>query len=431
MRDELNIFTHREIDENISDGVAIKDNILVEGMPATASSKVLDGFVAPYDATVVKRLRAGGKVFVGKTNLDEFAMGSSTESSAFGVTKNPWDVSRVPGGSSGGSAAAVAAGLCAVALGSDTGGSIRQPAAFCGVTGLKPTYGTVSRYGLIALASSLDVIGPIARDAKKVEETFELISGRDEMDQTTIEYKYKSDDRSLSELKIALPKELWELEIDDAVKSAANQTVELLRSKGATVETVTMPIIKHALAAYYIIMPAEASSNLARYDGIRFRSSAETKNLLELFIQTRSNGFGPEVKRRVLLGTYVLSHGHYDAYYAKAIAVKRAIDKSYAQVFENYDLIFSPTTPTPAFKIGEKVSDPLEMYKSDLLTVSANLAGVPSLSLPIGFSENVPIGGQFTAKKTADATVISVAKQLQELTEWHTKKPSMWYGEGV
>ncbi len=432
MKDNFHAFLHPEI-EPIAGGkgslrdmsVAIKDNILVKDWPATAASKILEGFTAPYDATVIKRLKDAGATLNGKTNLDEFAMGSSTENSAFGPTKNPWDATRVPGGSSGGSAAAVAAGLCDAALGSDTGGSIRQPAAFCGVTGLKPTYGSVSRYGLIALASSLDVIGPLARSAETCEKVFAAICGQDENDQTTINYNYEPAEIDFSKLKVGLPKELWELEIDSEVKTAANKFVDWLKGKGVTVTEVSLPATAYALPAYYVILPAEASANLARFDGIRYQKSERTSsNLLETYVNTRAN-FGPEVKRRILLGTFALSVGHYDDYYQLAVKVGQQIKKEYADAFKQVDVIVNPTTLTPAFKFGEKAKDPVAMYQSDLLTVSANLAGVPAISLPVGFTENnLPIGGQITAAWASDNLLLALAKEFQKETDYHERKPN-------
>lgn len=404
--------------------IAIKDNIAVQDWQLTAGSRILEGYISPYDATVIKRLKAAGATLIGKTNLDEFAMGSSTENSAWGVTKNPWDVSRVPGGSSGGSAAAVAANLCDASLGSDTGGSIRQPAAFCGITGLKPTYGSVSRYGLVALASSLDVIGPFARSAETVEQVFAVISGKDQKDQTTLDYTYEPVETDLSKLRVGLPKELWALEIDPEVKAATEKMVEWLKEQGATVEEISLPSAAQALAAYYIILPAEASANLARFDGVRYRASVSSEKLLDQYRNTRAL-FGPEVKRRILLGTYALSVGHYDDYYQLANKVRQQICREYDRAFEKVDVIINPTTPTAAFKIGEKAANPIAMYQSDLLTVSANLAGVPSLSLPIGFtSNNLPVGGQLTADNRRDNLLLSIAKQYQLATDWHERKPS-------
>ncbi|OGD61227.1 glutaminyl-tRNA synthase (glutamine-hydrolyzing) subunit A [Candidatus Berkelbacteria bacterium RIFCSPLOWO2_01_FULL_50_28] len=404
--------------------VAIKDNIAVADWPLTAGSKILDGYISPYDATVITKLKRAGATLIGKTNLDEFAMGSSTETSAFGPALNPWDNTRVPGGSSGGSAAAVAAGLCDVALGSDTAGSIRQPAAFCGVTGLKPTYGSVSRYGLVALASSFDVIGAMAYKAEDVERVFAAMSGQDEFDQTTFSYKYKPEGVKVDGLKIGLPRELWELEIDPEIKKATQELVKFFVDRGAKISDVSLPSLPLALPAYYVILPAEASANLARFDGIRYKHSEPTETLLERYTKTRSVGFGAEVKRRILLGTFALSVGHYDAYYQQAVNVQRKIEQEHQEVFEKVDVLISPTTPSLPFKIGEKIDDPIEMYKSDLLTVGANLAGVPAISLPVGFSKSgLPIGAQIIAKRGSDNVVLDLAKIFQAETEHHNRRP--------
>lgn len=431
MSDKFNAFLHPELKPLVGSkgsllgtNIAIKDNILVKDWPATAGSKILEGFIAPYDATVIRRLKESGATLVGKTNLDEFAMGSSTENSAFGSSRNPWDTKRVPGGSSGGSAAAVAADLCDASLGSDTGGSIRQPAAFCGVTGLKPTYGSVSRYGLVALASSLDVIGPMARDAETVEKVFSVISGADSNDQTTFEYTYKPVETDVAKLKIGLPKELWELEIDPEIKTAVRSVVDWLAAKGAKIVDVSLPSVVYALPAYYVILPAEASANLSRYDGIRYRQSVmkDGQKLLERYMDTRAL-FGSEVKRRILIGTFALSVGHYDAYYQTAINVKDKITADHERVFKEVDILLTPTTPGLPFEFGAK-NDPVEMYQSDLLTVAANLAGVPGLSLPCGFSRSgLPIGAQLIGAKCQDNLLLSVAKQYQEETDFHLKKP--------
>ncbi|HUD20561.1 MAG TPA: Asp-tRNA(Asn)/Glu-tRNA(Gln) amidotransferase subunit GatA [Candidatus Saccharimonadales bacterium] len=404
--------------------LAIKDNILIKGEQATAGSKILEGFVAPYDATVIKKLKDAGAIFIGKTNLDEFAMGSSTENSAYGATLNPWNEKLVPGGSSGGSAAAVADDLCDASLGSDTGGSIRQPAAFCGVTGLKPTYGAVSRYGLIALASSLDQIGPFSRSAENVEKVLEVISGRDEHDQTSANFEYKKAEVDTKKLRVGLPKELWQLSIDPEISVAVKKFIDWLEKKGATVTGISLPSLKYGLSAYYIIMPAEAMANLARYDGIRYRSSAEAKSLMEKYLKTRSLGFGTEVKRRILLGTFVLSVGHYDDYYQTAVKVRQLIKRQYEEAFKKVDVIISATTPTLPFELGAKTQDPLAMYQSDLLTVSTNLAGLPGLSLPCGFSKSgLPIGAQVVGPAFHENVLLSLAKQYQKETNYHLKKP--------
>lgn len=438
---ELNTFLHRDLkpivppldSPELAQGnglleglkVAVKDNIAVKDWPLTAGSKILKGYISPYDATVISKLKAAGATLIGKTNMDEFAMGSSTENSAYGATRNPWDENRVPGGSSGGSAAAVAADECDVALGSDTGGSIRQPAAFCGVTGLKPTYGSVSRYGLVALASSLDVIGPLARDAETVEKVFAAICGPDKNDQTTIDYSYKPTNQKKEGLKIGLPKQLWQLEIEPEITFAMQELVEFFRSRGAIIQDVDLPSIELALPAYYIILPAEASSNLARYDGIRYPSSAEASSLLGKYLQTKSHGFGPEVKRRILLGTYVLSVGHYDQYYQTAEKVRQNITTEFKTAFEKFDVLLTPTTPTLPFELGSRTQDPVKMYQSDLMTVAANLAGNPALSLPCGFSAgDLPIGAQLIGPSKGENIILSLAKQYQQETNWHSRKPT-------
>lgn len=433
MTDQFNVFLHPDL-LPITEGegelsgveIAIKDNILVKNWPATASSKILEGFISPYDATVITKLKKAGATLIGKTNLDEFAMGSSTENSAFGPTKNPWNPEYVPGGSSGGSAAAVAAGYAAASLGTDTGGSIRQPASFCGLTGLKPTYGSVSRYGLIALASSLDVIGPMAYDAETVERIYQVIAGKDSNDQTTFDYTYKAKNAKISELKIGLPKELWDLEIDPEVKKATTELMNFLKDEGAKFVDISLPSIEFALPAYYIILPAEASSNLSRYDGIRFRQSVkkEGQSLIDRYFETRAL-FGSEVKRRILLGTFVLSVGHYDSYYQAAMNVKAMAEKDHRQAFEKVDLLLSPTTPTLPFKFGAR-KDPVEMYKSDLMTVAANLAGVPGISLPCGLSKSgLPIGAQLIAGHNKEDLLLSVAKQFQLKTSYHKERPKL------
>jgi len=408
--------------------IALKDNIFLKGEKATAGSRILADHVAAYDATVTARLKEAGAQIIGKTNLDEFAMGSSTENSAFQVTKNPWNEKKVPGGSSGGSAAAVAAGFCDAALGSDTGGSIRQPASFCGVTGLKPTYGTVSRYGLIALASSLDQIGPLAKDAVTLERIFSVISGRDPYDQTTVEYGYKSHQYLPCKLNIGLPSELWDLPEDEEfreIKASVNEFVSFWQRKGAKVKKVSLPTLKLALPAYYVIMPAEASANLARYDGIRYRSASvrESQSLLERYLETRAL-FGPEPKRRILLGTFVLSVGHYDEYYQTARRVVAIIRREYERVFKEVDLLIDPTSPVLPFDLGSRTSDPLKMYQADLLTVGVNLAGLPGLVLPCGFSlSGLPIGAQMVAPWFRENLLIDLAKQYQAETAFHQRVP--------
>ena len=388
----------KKIDVDLADGreinilagvpLAIKDNILIEGTTTTAASKILSHYRASYDATVIKKLKKVDAVFLGKTNLDEFAMGSSTENSAFKITHNPWDLNRVPGGSSGGSAAAVAADLCIAALGSDTGGSIRQPASFCGVVGLKPTYGAVSRYGLIAMASSLDQIGPIAKTVEDVEILFQAIKGKDLLDPTSCDNQSQILNSKFSiPQSIGLPKEYFELEgLDKEVIQALEETKKDLEELGFRFKEVSLPHTKYAVASYYIIMSAEASTNLARYDGLRYSKLQTQKHkyqsLRDLYFEQRSEGFGEEVKRRIILGTFVLSSGYYDAYYLKAQKVRSLIKKDFEKAFEEVDVILTPVTPTPAFKIGEKITDPLSMYLSDIFTIPANLAGLPAISIP-------------------------------------------------
>jgi aspartyl-tRNA(Asn)/glutamyl-tRNA(Gln) amidotransferase subunit A len=379
--------------------LAVKDNILIKGFPTTAASKILKDYIAVYDATVVKKLKQAGVIFLGKTNLDEFAMGSSTENSAFQLTRNYFDLERVPGGSSGGSAVAVSASLAMAALGSDTGGSIRQPASFCGVVGLKPTYGTVSRFGLIAMASSLDQIGPITRTVEDAEIVFNAIRGRDFFDATSCDVQYDTKQalklEDLKHLTIGLPKEYFNINIDSGVQRAAglsrevessiDEAIKLLKSLGVNFKEISLPHTKYALATYYIIMPAEVSANLARFDGIRY-SRKEKKvhsNLSNLYMQIRSGAFGEEVKRRIILGTFVLSSGYYDAYYIKAQKVRHLIRKDFEKAFEEVDMILTPVSPTTAFKIGEKMNDPLAMYLSDIFTITVNLAGLPALSIPV------------------------------------------------
>lgn len=379
---------------------AIKDNILIKGEIATAGSKILEDYRAGYDATAVKKLRSQNAVFLGKTNLDEFAMGSSTENSGFFTTKNPWDNTRVPGGSSGGSAAAVAAGEALFALGSDTGGSIRQPAAFCGVVGLKPTYGSVSRNGLIALASSLDVIGPITKTVREAAEIFSIIQGKDELDATSRDVRpnfelEKIFSREPHKLTIGIPQEYFPENLEPAIKKNINALLNRLDHKGFSLKRVHLPLTRYSLAVYYILMPAEASANLARYDGVRYgkRLGKTTEKLIDFYIQTRSQDFGDEVKRRIMLGIYSLSSGYYEDYYARAQRVRELIKDEFRKAFKSVDVLLTPTTPTLAFKIGEKLS-PLEMYFSDVFTVPASLAGLPAISFPIGFSQGLPIGLQ-------------------------------------
>ncbi|HCL47739.1 TPA: Asp-tRNA(Asn)/Glu-tRNA(Gln) amidotransferase GatCAB subunit A, partial [Patescibacteria group bacterium] len=386
-----------------------KDNIVTKELPTTAASKILEGFVSPYEATVVMKLREAGAVMVGKSNLDEFAMGSSTENSAFGPTKNPHDPTRVPGGSSGGSAAAVAAGMASFALGSDTGGSIRQPASFCGVVGLMPTYGRVSRYGLIAMASSLDRIGPITTNVKDAARVLRVIAGHDEHDSTTMAIEVPvyvaALDGDIKDLKIGVPKGFFDEGVDAPVAQAVQAAVDKLRQLGAIVSEIELPHAKFALATYYILQPSEVSANLARYDGIRYGLSAsDAKNLWEVYDKSRAQGFGAEVKRRIMLGTYTLSAGFRDAYYDKAQRVRTLIKQDFDKAFKQVDVIITPTTPTVAFKLGERAKDPLSMYKADLLTTPASLAGIPVISVPCGEVEGLPVGLQIMGRQFDEKT---------------------------
>jgi len=410
--------------------VAIKDNICTNGISTTAGSRILSGFIPPYSATVVNKLDAAGAVLTGKTNMDEFAMGSSTENSAFLTTHNPWDTGRVPGGSSGGSAAAVSAGEVICALGSDTGGSIRQPAAFCGVVGMKPTYGAVSRYGLIAFASSLDQIGPLARDVTDCALMLNVICGHDPKDSTSADFAVPDYTGFLNEdvrgLKIGVPEEFMAEGIDPGMRASVESAMTLLENLGATVEYTNLPHNKYALSAYYLIAPAEASSNLARYDGVRYGyRAAAAEDVADMFIKTRSEAFGSEVKRRIMLGTYGLSAGYYDAYYLKALKVRTLIKEDFERALEKYDLLLSPTTPTPAFRFGEKVDDPLKMYLSDICTISVNLAGIPGISLPCGFVDGMPVGLQLMGKYFDEGTLLRVAYTFEQNTDYHKRHPEI------
>ncbi|AKO90990.1 Asp-tRNA(Asn)/Glu-tRNA(Gln) amidotransferase subunit GatA [Priestia filamentosa] len=410
--------------------IGVKDNIVTKGLRTTCGSKMLDNFNPIYDATVVERLRAAESVTIGKINMDEFAMGSSNENSALKVTRNPWDLDRVPGGSSGGSAAAVAAGEVPFALGSDTGGSIRQPAAFCGVVGLKPTYGRVSRYGLVAFASSLDQIGPITRNVEDNAFLLQAISGVDKMDATSANVEVPDFLSSLTGdvkgLKIAVPKEYLAEGVNEEVRQSVLDALKVLEAQGATWEEVSLPHSKYALATYYLLSSSEASANLARFDGVRYGHRTDNaENLIEMYKQTRSEGFGDEVKRRIMLGTFALSSGYYDAYYKKAQQVRTLIKKDFEDVFEKYDVIVGPTTPTPAFKIGENVNDPLTMYANDILTIPVNLAGVPGISVPCGFSNGLPLGLQIIGKHFDESTVYRVAHAFEQATDHHKQKPTL------
>ncbi|MDP3800330.1 MAG: Asp-tRNA(Asn)/Glu-tRNA(Gln) amidotransferase subunit GatA [bacterium] len=400
--------------------LAVKDNILVKDEICTAGSKILENYKASYNATVIERLNRENVVVLGKTNLDEFAIGSSTENSAFGVTKNPHDVSRVAGGTSGGSAAALAADMCLGALGTDTGGSIRQPSGFCGVVGLKPTYGSVSRFGAIASGSSLDQIGPMAKTVKDVALIYETISGHDPLDSTTVPNNSKLLDRveeiNIADLKIGIPKEYFEAKgLNSEVKETVMKAVKWFESQGATIKEISLPNTEYSLAAYYIIQPAECSANLARYDGIRYGMRAEAKDLIDTYFKTKGQFLGAETQRRIMIGTYTLSSGYYDAYYSQAQKVRTLIKKDFMEVFEDVDVIFTPTSPTTAFKIGEKTADPLEMYAADIFTVTANLAGVCGLSLNCGKINNLPVGLQILGPWFAESLLFKVGEFYEQL----------------
>ena len=435
--------------------VAIKDVLCTQGVKTTCASKILENFVPPYDATVIEKLKAADAVLIGKTNMDEFAMGGSTENSAYFKTTNPWDTSRVPGGSSGGSAAALAAGMCALSIGTDTGGSIRQPAAFCGVTGLKPTYGRVSRYGLVAFASSLDQVGPFGRTAEDCALLLEAIAGHDPRDSTSANIPVPEYTKSLSQplqgLKLGLVREHFGKGLDPEIEAAVREAVKVYQSLGATVKDLSLPHSKYGIATYYIIAPSEASSNLARYDGVHYGYRTDEKAMLaelaadqkklegagdqkrlkdldtpliRLYRKTRAEGFGPEVKRRIMLGTYTLSAGYYDAYYLKALKVRRLIRGDYDKAFEEVDFLIGPTTPNPAFKLGEKTDDPLSMYLEDLYTVTINLAGIGGMSIPCGLTKSgLPIGLQLQCRPFDEERMLQAAAMYQRATNWHTKRP--------
>jgi aspartyl-tRNA(Asn)/glutamyl-tRNA(Gln) amidotransferase subunit A len=411
--------------------IAVKDNLCTRGIPTTASSRILENYVPPYDATVVGRLEAAGAIIVGKTNCDEFAMGSSTENSAYGPTRNPWALDRTPGGSSGGSAAAVAAGMVPIALGSDTGGSIRQPAALCGVAGFKPSYGRVSRYGLLAFASSLDQIGPLACSVNDAALVLNVIAGHDACDSTSSQAAVPdfsaavSGEGDLRGIRIGVPRHLFREGVDREVMHAFDAAIEVTRQRGADIVEVTLEHSPEAIPVYYVIATAEASANLARYDGVRYGFRAkDAATLTEMYDRTRGRGFGREVKRRVILGTYVLSAGYYDAYYRKAQQVRTLIRRDYDRAFTNADVIAMPTSPTAAFKLGERTDDPVQMYLSDVFTVGANLAGLPGISIPCGFTATrLPIGLQFTGRVLEDAAVLRVAHAYERATSWSKQRP--------
>jgi aspartyl-tRNA(Asn)/glutamyl-tRNA(Gln) amidotransferase subunit A len=442
-KDELGCFLHvdregalaraRAVDEKIARGedpgplagvpVAVKDLFVTRGLPTTAGSKILEGWVPPYDGTAVERLHRAGAVLLGKLNMDEFAMGSSNENSAYGPVRNPWDRARVPGGSSGGSAAAVAADLAAATLGTDTGGSIRQPAALCGVTGLKPTYGRVSRYGVVAFASSLDQVGPLAHSALDCALVLEAIAGHDERDATSLPQpvpRYRDAcKRGLDGIRIGFASR-W---MDGLEASVASLVGDASRVLGSNV-SVELPHSDHGIAAYYLIATAEASSNLARYDGIRYGLRVPSENLNAMYAKTRAAGFGAEVKRRIMLGTYALRSGYYDAYYLRAQKVRTLIKRDFERAFENCDVIVAPTAPTTAFRLGEKTDDPLQMYLQDVFTIPVNLAGLPAMSIPCGFVDGLPVGLQLIAPPLGEETLFAVAGEFQRATDWHSKRPA-------
>lgn len=411
--------------------VLIKDVMCTKGIRTTCSSKMLENFIPPYDATVMKKLKAQKTVILGKGNMDEFAMGSSTEHSAFFPTYNPWDLSRVPGGSSGGPAAAVVSNEAIYAIGSDTGGSIRQPAGFCSVVGLKPTYGRVSRFGLVAFASSLDQIGPITKDVTDCALVMNAIAGYDPMDSTSVSYPvpdYTSClNRDLKGLRIGIPKEYFVEGMQEGVKSALEAAIKKLKELGAEIDwEASLPSTKYALAAYYIVAPSEASANLARYDGVKYGfSEQKASSVIEAMEKTRQLGFGSEVKRRIMLGTYALSAGYYDAYYLKAQKVRTLIKQEFEQAFEKYDALVTPTSPTVAFKLGEKLEDPMQMYLSDVCTLPINIAGVPAISIPAGFAHGLPIGMQIMGKPFNEETMLRIAFAYEQATDWHNREPGI------
>lgn len=413
--------------------IAVKDVLCVKGIPCTAGSRILENFIPPFNATVVERLLAAGAIILGKTNTDEFAMGSSTENSAYGVTHNPWDFERVPGGSSGGSAAAIAAQLAPVALGTDTGGSVRQPASFCGITGIKPTYGRVSRYGLIAYGSSLDVVGVLGRSAADIAFLYQLIAGHDQRDATTINlaveepFPPESTGLSLKGLRIGVPAEYFISGIQPAVESAVRQAILTFQADfDVEVLPVSLPHTEYALPVYYLLAPAEASANLARFDGIRYGPRQPADSLWDVYCKTRGEKFGSEVKRRIMLGTYALSAGYYDAYYAQAQKVRTLIRRDFEKAFEQVDLIAAPITPTTAFKIGEHGDDPLAMYLEDVFTLPANLAGVPGIAFPVGFDpQGLPVGMQFMGRHFQEPLLFQAAHAYQQVTTWHLRKPNL------
>ncbi len=432
---DMNSGPAREIAANINIlkgiPITIKDNICTQALNTECCSRILAGFKPAYDATVIRRLKdAGAYIFDLKANMDEFAFGSSCENSCFGPTHNPWGLDRVPGGSSGGSAASVAAGEAVWALGSDTGGSIRQPAAFCGVVGLKPTYGRVSRYGLIAFASSLDQIGPITRDVRDAAMLLNLIAGHDAKDSTSADMDVPDYTLALNghinDLKIGIPKEYFVEGIDPEVKAIVSEAIAKLKELGAAEKEVSLPHTKYAVPVYYVVATAEASSNLARFDGVQYGLRSAAKNIIDMYKRTRDEGFGAEAKRRIILGTFGLSHGYYDAYYLRALKVRTLIKQDFDRVFGECDCIVTPTSPTPAFKIGERAEDPLKMYLSDIFTICANLAGIPAISVPCGFTKSgLPVGLQILAKPFAEETILRVAYAYEQATPWHKMRPKI------
>lgn len=411
--------------------IALKDIVCTKGIPTTCGSRILHNFIPPYDATVVERLRKAGAIFVGKANMDEFAMGSSTETSYFGATRNPWDLERIPGGSSGGSAAAVAADECIASIGSDTGGSIRQPAALCGTVGMKPTYGRVSRFGLIAFASSLDQIGPFTKDVEDCAIMMNVIAGYDPKDSTSVPQDvpdYRAFlNRDIAGWTVGIPREYFRDGMDPEVSAAVKKAIAVVEDQGARCIDISLPHTDYCVAVYYIVAPAEASSNLARYDGVKYGYRAENcRDLLDMYKKTRSEGFGAEVKRRIMLGTYALSSGYYDAYYKKASQVRARIKEDFAEAFKRCDVILTPTSPTPAFKIGEKTEDPLQMYLSDIFTISANLAGIPGISVPCGYSgRGLPVGVQFLAGHFEEGKLLQIAHNYERHAHIERRRPEL------
>jgi aspartyl-tRNA(Asn)/glutamyl-tRNA(Gln) amidotransferase subunit A len=430
----------KKLDESINEGkeigalggvpIAIKDNISVKGMQNTCASKILQGYKAPYDAHIIENLKRQDAIILGKLNMDEFAMGSSNENSSFKLVKNPWDLQRVPGGSSGGAAASVAASEAPLSLGSETGGSVRQPASLCGVVGLKPTYGRISRYGLVAFGSTLDQIGPIARDVEDCALLTQHIAGFDNRDSTTAEVPVQDYKKSLTKdirgKKIGIPKEFFAEGLNEEVRKAVLEAIRVLKENGAEVSECSLPLSEYALATYYIIASAEASSNLARFDGIRYGHRAkEFQDSVDIYYKSKNEGYGKEVKRRIMLGTYVLSAGYYDAYYKKALKVRNLIKQDFQRVFKEFDAIVSPTTPTPAFKIGEKVDDVLSMYLSDIYTVPVNIAGIPAISVPCGMVQGLPVGLQFMGDYFKEDTLFNLAYSYEQSTDWHKLIPNI------